>query len=357
MRPQGVVCPLFSTLLPAMAAIVLLPLAGCANLAAPQGLSVLQATSLAVNPLLGDTAPVRDPSIFFRNGTYYLFSTDPAVHDPNQYLPIRCSTDRVTWKACGQVFTEIPAWVQQALPGIDGLWAPDISFFHGEYHLYYVGSRLHTQASVIGLATNTTLDPADAAYKWVDRGEVIASHKGDDFNALDPNIFIANNQRIWLTYGSYWSGIKQRQIDSATGRLLASNPVRYQLAARPDIDGHPEEGASLVQHGGYYYLFLSVDHCCEGSLSQDDYKQMVGRSTSPNGPFVDAAAVPLMDGGGSILIEGNHGWIAPGGGTVYLDPQSGNDMIVFHALDLERDGDAGLWLKAVSWKNGWPVLN
>ena len=348
MRSKGVFGPLVVSLS--------LALIGCANLAAPQGLSVLQSTSLAVNPLLGDTAPVRDPSIFFQNGTYYLFSTDPAVHDAGQYLPIRCSTDRVKWKACGQVFTEIPAWVQKALPGIGGLWAPDISYFNGLYHLYYVGSWLHTQTSVIGLATNTTLDPANPAYKWVDRGQVLASHAGDDFNALDPNIFIDADKKIWLTYGSYWTGIKQRQIDPATGMLLASNPVRYQLAARPDIDGHPIEGASLVQHGGYYYLFLSVDHCCENSVSEDDYKQMVGRSTSPNGPFVDAEGVPLMVGGGSILIEGNSGWRAPGGGTVYLDPQSGNDLIVFHALNMDQDADAGLWLKSVSWQNDWPVL-
>jgi hypothetical protein len=31
-------------------------------------------------------------------------------------------------------------------------------------------------------------------------------------------------------------------------------------------------------------------------------------------------------------------------------------MIVFHALDMDQDGDAGLWLKTVSWQNGWPVL-
>jgi arabinan endo-1,5-alpha-L-arabinosidase len=335
--------------------ICLFVLVGCASLT-PEGLSVLQSTSLAANPLLGDTAPVRDPSIYLENGTYYLFSTDAGGEMPDQHLPIRCSSDRVTWKVCGQVFSAIPAWIRHALPGITGLWAPDISYFDGTYHLYYVGSQLHKQTSVIGLATNTTLDPTDPAYKWVDRGQIIASQKGDDFNALDPNIFIDNNQKIWLTYGSYWSGIKQREIDPATGMFLRSNPVRYQLAARPDIAGHPIEGASLVAHGDYYYLFLSVDHCCENSFSDDNYKQMVGRSSSPNGPFVDADGVPLMQGGGSILIEGNNGWRAPGGGTVYLDPQSGKDMIVFHALNVEKDGDAGLWVKSVGWQNGWPVL-
>lgn len=336
--------------------LALLALCGCgASFAGYHSLSVLQSTPLLIDALQGDIAPVRDPSIYFQNGTYYLFSTDPANHPTGQYLPIRCSADRTAWRQCGQVFAEIPHWVSDALPGIDGLWAPDISYFNGLYHLYYAGSILHTQSSVIGLATNTTLDPSDPAYKWVDRGLVIASHPGDDFNALDPNIFVDNNHQIWLTYGSYWTGIKQRQIDPASGMFLSSNPVRYELAARPFVSDHAIEGASLVRHGAYYYLFLSVDHCCEDSISEDNYKQMVGRSTTPNGPFVDAQGVPLMQGGGSILIEGNNGWAAPGGGAVYLDPQSQAHILIFHALNPAAEGSA--WLMTITWQNDWPVLN
>ncbi len=338
-------------------ALLLLALAGCASIGPPQALSVLEATPLRVNSLTGDIAPVHDPSIFLQNGTYYLFSTDPANPQPGQYLPIRCSVDKLNWKNCGQVFTQIPTWAQQALPGINGLWAPDISFFGDLYHLYYVGSRLHTQSSVIGVATNTTLNPTDPAYKWVVRGQVLASHPGDDFNALNPNILVDTDGRIWLTYGSYWTGIKQREIYPVTGMFLASNPVRYELAARPDISGHPIEGASLVHHGSYYYLFLSVDHCCESELSEDNYKQMVGRLSSVNRPFFDAQGGALLQGGGSILLEGNSSWAAPGGGTVFLDSKSGNSMLVFHAFNVNEDASASLWVKTVSWQNGWPVLN
>ncbi len=322
----------------------------------PKGLSVLETTPLITNSLTGNIAPIHDPSIFLENGTYYLFSTDPSDPNPGQYLPIRCSSDKVEWKLCGQVFTAIPAWIKKAIPGIRGLWAPDISFFNGLYHVYYAGSKLHSQSSVIGLATNTTLDPSDPEYRWIDRGLVLASHRGDDFNAIDPNILVDIDQRIWLTYGSYWSGIKQREIDAATGMLLASNTVRYQLAARPHVSDHAEEGASLVHHGNFYYLFLSVDHCCASSLSKDDYKQMVGRSSTPNGPFVDAQGTALMRGGGSILLEGNSRWMAPGGGTVYLDPQSGDSMLVFHAFNMSDHANASLWRKTISWQSDWPVL-
>lgn len=337
--------------------VALLALTACTATVRYQTLSVLEATPLLINPMTGNTTPVHDPSIIRQNGTYYLFSSDPVNPAPGQYLVIRCSIDATAWKPCGQVFTDIPTWVRAAVPGVAVLWAPDISYFNGLYHLYYAGSTAGSQTSVIGLATNTTLDPADPAYKWVDHGQVLASHPGDDFNAIDPNIFVDTDNAVWLTYGSYWSGIKQRQVDSSTGMLLVTNPARYDLATRPGTPDDAIEGASLVLHGGYYYLFLSADHCCENTTAQDNYKQIVGRSTSPNGPFVDATGAALTDGGGSILLQGNSAWLAPGGGTAYVDPATGEGLLVFHALNMANQAIPGLWVKSITWQNDWPYLN
>jgi arabinan endo-1,5-alpha-L-arabinosidase len=172
---------------------------------------------------LGDTDPILDPSIIRQGSTYYAFSTDVAGFSANGNIPIHCSQDKTNWTACGSVFPGgMPQWIQERIPGVIGLWAPDISYFNGHYHLYYNGSKLHTQQTVIGLVTNTTLDPAHPDYKWVDCGMVLQSKQGDDFNALDPTILIDSDQKVWLTYGSYWSGIKQRQIDAISGLLLTS---------------------------------------------------------------------------------------------------------------------------------------
>src|SRR5579875_3785706 len=77
-------------------------LAGCGYGVAPKsGLSVLQSTPLVSNSMVGDATPVRDPSIAYQNGTYYLFSTDPANPSGSGYLAIRCSSDRMSWKPCG----------------------------------------------------------------------------------------------------------------------------------------------------------------------------------------------------------------------------------------------------------------
>lgn len=194
--------------------------------------------------------------------------------DIRQHLPIHCSRDRVNWTACGSVFQgTLPAWVTQHVPGVVGLWAPDVSYFAGEYHVYYIGSTLHSQRTVIGLGTNTTLDSSDPSYKWVDRGMVLESKPGDDFNALDPSILVDSDGSVWLAYGSYWSGIKLSQIDPDTGMLLESNSTRYDLATRPGVPSNPIEGASIFHHGTYYYLFVSVEYCCEADIASNNHKQ------------------------------------------------------------------------------------
>lgn len=304
--------------------------------------------------LAGDTSPVRDPSIIRQGSTYYLFSTD-AGGAISGNLPIRCSTDRVNWQLSGAVFKQIPAWVQAAVPGIGGLWAPDISFFNGLYHLYYAGSLFATNTSVIGLATNTTLDPSDPAYQWVDQGMVFSSSSADDFNAIDPNILVDSDGSIWLTYGSYWTGIKQREIDPLTGKLLATNSTVYSLATRPGVQFNPIEGSSLVHKESYYYLLVSFDDCCNPDPFKDTYRIMVGRGASPHGPFSDMNGVDMMSGGGTQLLVGNkQTWNAPGGETVYLDAQNG-DLITFHALHLP-DGAAYVFVNSLTWTNGWPQI-
>jgi arabinan endo-1,5-alpha-L-arabinosidase len=298
---------------------------------------------------------MHDPSIIRQGSVYYAFTSD-FLGQAGGYLLVRCSEDRIKWTACGAVFQQMPAWAGSAVPGALCLWAPDVSFFNGLYHVYYAVSTAGSQRSVIGLVTNTTLDPHDSAYKWVDRGPVLTSKAGDDFNAIDPNILVDTDGSVWLTYGSYWSGIKQREIDPATGALSSSDTMRYDLAARPGTPLNPIEGPSLIQHGGYYYLFVSVDFCCNASVATDNYKEAVGRSTSPHGPFADMQGTAMMAGGGTVVIEGNGSWNAPGGGTAWIDPDSGDSFLAFHALNMGQNGAPYLWLKSITWQNDWPVL-
>jgi arabinan endo-1,5-alpha-L-arabinosidase len=312
-------------------------------------------TVFSAYDLTGAITPVRDPSVMRQGSTYYVFSTDASGEPTVGSLPILCSTDRVAWAACGYVFAKVPQWVTDQVPGLIGLWAPDISYFNGLYHIYYAGSSFGWNTSVIGLATNTTLDPTDPSYKWVDQGKVLGSVASDDFNAIDPNILVDTDGSVWLTYGSYWSGIKQAQIEPTTGFLSASNPTVYSLAFRPNVQNDPIEGSSLVHKGDYYYLFVSFDNCCAFNPYEDTYRIMVGRGTSPQGPFTDMKGIDMMQGGGTQLLAGNDiSFNGPGGQTAYLDSQNG-DIIVFHAIELPL-GNPYLFVNSLTWPNDWPQI-
>jgi arabinan endo-1,5-alpha-L-arabinosidase len=331
-----------------------LALTSCGGSGAQSSSSGSGSSVLSKYRLTGATTPVRDPSIIRQGNTYYLFSTDAGGALAGD-LAIRCSLDALKWQLCGAVFSQIPAWVQTQVPGILGLWAPDISYFNGLYHLYYAGSTFGSNTSVIGLATNVTLDSSDPAYQWIDQGLVLNSSSTDHFNAIDPTILVDTDGSVWMTYGSYWSGIKQRQVDPTSGKLLASNTSVFSLATRPSVQFDPIEGSSLVHRGNYYYLFVSFDDCCNPDPRKDTYRVMMGRGSSPQGPFTDVNGVPMMQGGGTQLLAGNGTtWNGPGGETVYLDPQSG-DLITFHAIHLP-DGAAYVFVNSLTWPNGWPQI-
>ena len=310
---------------------------------------------LAHYTMTGDVGAMRDPSIIHKGNTYYVFGTD-VDNAPSGNLPIRCSTDGVSWKPCGTVFADRPQWVKNQYAGILGLWAPDISYYNGLYHVYYAVSIWGSNDSGIGVATNRTLDSSDPDYKWVDGGEVLSS-KGDPtlMNAIDPNIFIDDDGRVWLSYGSYGPGIFQQEIDPATGHLVPGGPV-YHLAERPNRPSEPIEAASIIHHGKYYYLFASADFCCTDTWQQSNYKQVMGRSTSVHGPFLTMEGDPMLQGYATILLSKDASWSSAGGGTAYIDPQTNDTMIAFHAFNVQANGAVQLWVKHFTWENDWPIL-
>jgi arabinan endo-1,5-alpha-L-arabinosidase len=309
----------------------------------------------------GDVEFTHDPSIIKEGDTWYLFSTANGP-DRGGELPIRCSQDLVHWKHCGYVLPAIPDWIKKESPQTRELWAPDISHFNGEYHLYYAFSVFGKNTSGIALLTNKTLDQASPNFHWEDRGLVLRSRAEDDFNAIDPNLVMDGKGRAWLSFGSFWTGIKMQRIDPKTGKLWKAGRTKlYSLARRerPENPGAPPPGLPgnwqaieapfVVHHDGFYYLFASFDLCCRGAKS--NYKTMVGRSHNVTGPYVDANGKPMLQGGGTLLLSGNQRWAGPGGESVLL--QKDDDIIVFHAYDA-KTGKAFLQISTIEWVNGWP---
>jgi arabinan endo-1,5-alpha-L-arabinosidase len=310
----------------------------------------------------GDTQYVHDPAIIREGATWYLFSTGNGPNR-NGEIPIRCSQDLHQWQKCGCVLPQIPQWIQRESPATKELWAPDISYFKGEYHLYYAFSVFGKNTSGIALLTNKTLNSKSPDFHWVDRGLVLRSRVEDNFNAIDPNLMLDEKGQAWLAFGSFWDGIKMRRIDAQTGLLSSEDAKLYSLARRkrpqnlppnpPGLPGNWQaiEAPFIVHHGDYHYLFVSFDLCCRGTKST--YKTMVGRSRSITGPYADADGTPMLDGGGTILLQGNNRWFGPGGETVLQ--QKDGDVMVFHAYD-GTTGQAYLQISTIAWVDGWPKV-
>jgi arabinan endo-1,5-alpha-L-arabinosidase len=322
---------------------------------AASSLSAQQALTLD-----GDVAFAHDPSIARDGNTYYVFATGKAPGGGQ--LPLRCSADLTHWKFCGHVFNEIPQWIRERSPGTTELWAPDISFEHGVYRLYYAYSLFGKNTSGIALATNKTLDPTSPKYRWIDKGLVLESSASDAYNAIDPNYVQDAKGRAWLAFGSFWSGIKMRALDAETGMLSTTDTELYSLAARarpaesvsarPGLppDWQAVEAPFVFSHGSFYYLFVSWGLCCRGTRST--YRTMVGRSRSVTGPYVDELGIPMMDGGGTQVLAANNNWVGPGGESV-LQMKDGTDLLVFHAYDAVT-GRPALQISTIAWRNDWP---
>lgn len=333
-----------------------------AGFASYSGLAQQSSSPPQALELRGAVQDVHDPSIIRDGRTWYVFSTSNGRELEGQ-IPVRCSEDLHTWQKCGYALSEIPLWIKQESPETRALWAPDISYFNGEYHLYYAFSIFGKNTSGIALLTNKTLNSKSPDFHWVDRGLVLRSRAEDDFNAIDPNLILDEKGRAWLAFGSFWGGIKMRRIDAQTGLLSSEDTRLYSLARRrrpenpaPDRPGLPNdwqaiEAPFIVHHDDYYYLFVSFDLCCRGIKST--YRIVVGRSHDVIGPYVDTEGSPMMDGGGTTSLQGNKRWLGPGGESVLK--QGDVDLIVFHAYD-SASGQPSLQISTIAWTQGWPKI-
>jgi arabinan endo-1,5-alpha-L-arabinosidase len=309
---------------------------------------LLLAVAVVASPqqreLEGDVRQVHDPTIIREGDTYYVFSTRAGI-------AIRCSSDLIHWRLCGDVFAHLPEWAVKDVPGLRGLWAPDVSYFNGKYHLYYSASTFGSNHSSIGLATNETLDPTSDKYRWVDEGKVIGSDVKDDWNAIDPDVVHDEHDQPWLAFGSFWSGIKLRKLDPATGKLSSQDQTLYSLARRSAPGAI--EAPDIVRENGYYYLFVSFDFCCRGKDST--YNIRVGRSRRLTGPYVDRSGKPMMDGGGTLVVAGAGRWAGTGHCSVLQEKDA--DRLVYHAYDTEWRGIATLRISVLRWdSDGWPNI-
>lgn len=288
-------------------------------------------------PLTGSVG-AHDPSIIREGNTWWCFATGAGV-------PIKFSSTGLNWTQGVRLFdAELPWWRTYA-PTMGNLdvWAPDLHKFGGRIWCYYCVSEFGRNNSAIGLKSCTSI----AAGDWRDDGLVIASSSGRDaYNAIDPSLTTDSAGNPWLAFGSWFDGIHLVQLDPAT---MKPTGAISSIARR----NNGIEAANIVFANGYYYLFVSIDTCCQGVNST--YKISCGRSRNITGPYTDKNNASMLNGGGTILEAGGERWKGPGGQDVYQD---GNAWVIArHAYDALNNGRATLLIDDLYWDSeSWPTF-
>ncbi len=307
---------------------------------------------------------VHDPVMIQENDTYYLFCTGWGI-------TAWSSPNMKTWTKEEPVFNKAPQWAKDAVKDFKGhMWAPDISHFNNQYYLYYSVSSFGKNTSCIGLATNKTLNPKDPDFKWIDHGKIIQSFPGKtNWNAIDPNLIVSEDNVPYLAFGSFWDGLKMIQLSSDAKKVFGNIDEIPTIASRkksssdpnpPSIDNNPVDAGSnaieapfIFKKGNYYYLYASIDYCCKGVNST--YKMIIGRSENIQGPYLDKQGKDMATGGGSILLQGDENWYGIGHNSAYTF--NGTDYLIFHGYDAHDEGKPKLIIKEMQWDpNAWPII-
>ena len=307
-----------------------------------------------------ETPMAHDPVMAKEGDTYYIYATGMGIQQMT-------SKDRKTWTVLPQpVMTVIPGWTTDSVPGFGNhVWAPDVIQWHGRWWMAYSCSTFGRNGSAIGLLSSRSL----AANMWKDEGCIVTSReKRDNWNAIDPNFVIDDNDQPWLVWGSFWDGIQLAPLDSTMHLKKAESAFPRTIARRYDPNYKPTEenptskyaGTNAIEapfifrHAGYYYLFVSWDYCCRGAKS--NYRVAVGRSRNVAGPYLDRTGKDMANGGGTLFLEGDKtNWEAAGHSAAYTF--DGQDLFVCHGYSATQNGAAFLIQRTISWtEDGWPEL-
>ncbi len=306
------------------------------------------------NPVF--TPVFADPCIIRGDdGYFYAYATEDygnyGGEDRIGYLPIIRSKDLVSWEYVADVFSEEtkPAWGKYN----SGTWAPDIVRIGNTYNLYYSLSVWNDANPGIGVCT-----APHPAGPWTDHGMVLDSQSSGVNNSIDSFTFEYEGE-VYMIWGSY-RGLYMIRL-TADGLQVAEGAEPVRIGGYADSSSF--EAAYMIEREGYYYLFLSLGHCCEGIRST--YYVNVVRAETPFDAWTDREGNTLLDGRttGELVVKGDADVAGPGHNCVIAD-DNGEFWMVYHAYETKYAlGTYGssprrsLFIDKLLWdEDGFPYL-
>ncbi|WFE21567.1 glycoside hydrolase family 43 protein [Solwaraspora sp. WMMD937] len=298
------------------------------------------ATSARVitNPVLRGFYP--DPSVLRVGDDYYL-ATSTFEWYPG--VTLHHSRDLVHWRPLDGILTERRLLDLTGAGDSCGVWAPDLTYAHGLFHLVY--SDVASFASGYWDPQNYLITAPSIDGPWSDPVPLHA-HGFDAslFHDDDGSTWLLAMTADWRPGRDRFGGIEIQRYDRDARRLVG-DPVTIFTGTPTGLT----EGPHIYRHDGWYYLVTA-----EGGTSWE-HQVTVARSRALLGPYEADPAGPMLTSVGRpelALQKAGHGsLVQTQRGEWYLAHLVGRPYSPLGRCVLGRETA----IQRVDWSaDGWP---
>jgi arabinan endo-1,5-alpha-L-arabinosidase len=283
-----------------------------------------------------------DPTVIRTEDGFYLYATQTDKY----WVPIYFSKDLVNWEFKRTAFRNA---TKPQIPGGGAFWAPEIRHINGKYVLYFSWSKWGD-----GDASYTAVATSDSPLgDFVNSKELLTK---EDFgsNCIDQFYYEEDNKK-YMFVGSF-NGIYVTELTD--DGLSVKRNENGTPTLKKQVCGKAFEGTNIYKKNGYYYLFASINNCCDGERSR--YKVVVGRSQDLLGPYLDKSGKDMINNAWELVLEGDgQKFFGPGHNSIIVQDDAGTDWMIYHSY-VKENGEVGGrlgMLDRVLWtEDGWPYI-
>ena len=296
------------------------------------------------NPVITFSS-VADPTVIRTDEGFYLYATQTNSY----WIPIYFSKDLVNWEFKRSAFRKATRPTEDVLPGGGAFWAPEIRYINGKYVLYFSWAKWG-DGSISYTAVATSDSPVG---DFLNAKPLLIT---DDFgsNCID-QFYYEEDGKKYMFVGSF-NGIYVTELTD--DGLSVKRDADGKLVLKKQVCGRAFEGTNIYKKGKYYYLFASINNCCDGINSR--YKVVVGRSEKLLGPYVDRKGKDMLDNSWELVLEGDgETFFGPGHNSIIIPDDAGTDWMIYHSYVKENGtvgGRLGMLDRIVWSADGWPTI-
>lgn len=283
-----------------------------------------------------------DPTVIRTEDGFYLYATQTDKY----WVPIYFSKDLVNWEFKRTAFRNA---TKPQIPGGGAFWAPEIRHINGKYVLYFSWAKWGD-----GDASYTAVATSDSPLgDFVNSKELLTK---EDFgsNCIDQFYYEEDNKK-YMFVGSF-NGIYVTELTD--DGLSVKRNENGTPTLKKQVCGKAFEGTNIYKKNGYYYLFASINNCCDGERSR--YKVVVARSQDLLGPYLDKSGKDMINNAWELVLEGDgQKFFGPGHNSIIVQDDAGTDWMIYHSY-VKENGEVGGrlgMLDRVLWtEDGWPYI-